>query len=83
MAELKYPKGEHVWVGYYSRDGDLLFILTSKEARDWYYLYELKDGAFHKLGKAREPPELEQKFGVYDAVCAATGACKHRQEVVK
>ncbi len=68
MTELKYPRGEHVWTGYYSRSGQLLFIVTSKEARDWYYLYKLENDVFKKLGKAREPPELEQKFGVYEAI---------------
>lgn len=68
MTELKYPRGEHVWTGYYSRSGQLLFIVTSKEARDWYYLYKLENDVFKKLGKAREPPELEQKYGVYEAI---------------
>ena len=64
MTDIKYPKGERVWVGYYNRRGELLFILTSKENREWYFLYELTDGAFKKLGKAREPPELVERFHV-------------------
>ena len=68
--ELKYPKGEHVWVGYYNRSGDLLFIITSKESRDWYFLYQLVDGAFKKLGRAHEPDELVEKYKVHDAICS-------------
>ena len=68
MEEPKYPKGEHVWVGYYNRSGQLLFIVTSKESRDWYYLYKLENGTFKKLGKAREPPELEQKYEIHKAI---------------
>ncbi len=67
--ELKYPKGEHVWVGYYNRSGDLLFIITSKETRDWYYLYQLVDGTFKKLGKAHDPSELVAKHSIEKAIC--------------
>lgn len=65
MSSLKYPKGERVWVGYYNAQHELLFIMTSKEtSRDYYFLYELVDGTFRKLGKARSPKELEAKFDV-------------------
>ena len=53
---------------YPDRDGDKLLynqILTSKPARDFYFLYEvLEDGSLKKLGKARSPTELEEKFDV-------------------
>lgn len=64
MAELIYPKGERVWVGYYNRNHELLFIMTSKEARDYYFLYEVVDGKFKKLNRAKSPKELEKKFEV-------------------
>lgn len=64
VAELTYPKGERIWVGYYSRDHELLFIMTSKESRDYYFLYELIDGKFKKLGRAKSPKELEERFEV-------------------
>ena len=60
----KYPKGERIWVGYYNAEHELCFILTSKESREFYFLYELVDGEFKKLGKARTPKELEDKFEV-------------------
>lgn len=50
MSEPKYPKGERVWVGYYDSHHELRFILTSKDSRDFYSLYELVDGNFRKLG---------------------------------
>lgn len=65
MSEPKYPKGERVWVGYYDSHHELRFILTSKDSRDFYFLHELVDGNFRKLGKARSPMELEEKFRVY------------------
>ena len=61
-SDLAYPKGERVWVGYYTTDHNLLFIMTSKESRDFYYLYELVNGSFKKLAKS--PQELEEKFEV-------------------
>ena len=69
MSSLKYPKGERVWVGYYNTKHELLFILTSKESsREYFFLYELIDGAFKKLGRARSPKELESKFDVLSTV---------------
>lgn len=68
MNEPKYPKDERVWVSYHNSSRELRFILTSKEGRDFYYLYELVDGVFHKLGKARSPMELEEKFWVRQKV---------------
>ena len=66
-----YPKGERVWAGYYDRAGNLLFIVTSKEnSRDWYYLYEPAGDKFKKLGKAKSPPELENKYHIRDRMFA-------------
>lgn len=64
-SKYPYPKGEHVWVGYYKEKHELMFIVTTKEStRDFYYLYEFVDGKFKKLGKSRSPRELEEKFEV-------------------
>ena len=63
--EPKYPKDERVWVGLYNQSHELKFIITSKESsREFYFLYELADGEFRKLGKSRSPRELEEKFEV-------------------
>lgn len=68
--ELIYPKGEHVWTGYYNKNHELVFILTSKEvSRDYYYLYALENGKFKKLGRGKSPLELEERF----EVCVAIG----------
>lgn len=40
--------------------------MTSKPIRDFYFLYEVVDGEFKKLGKAKNPTELEEKFKVRD-----------------
>lgn len=61
---MKYPKGEIVWVSYYNMKGELRFIMTSKQARDFYFLYEVIDGEFKKLGKGNNPTKLEEKFNL-------------------
>ncbi len=67
--KLKYPKGERGWVSYYDPNGELLFIMTSKENdRSWYFLYKIEAGKMVKLGKAHTPPELEEKYGVVEAM---------------
>ena len=64
---MTYPKGETVWVQYVDRNQQTLFILTRKESsRDYYFLYELTGGSLKKLGKARSPTELEEKFRVFE-----------------
>ena len=59
------PKGEIVWVRYCNTGGEPVCIITSKPARDFYFLYDVKpDGSLQKVGKARSPTELEDKFDV-------------------
>lgn len=65
LMEIKYPKNETVWVSYQKSDGTPVAILTSKQTRDFYFIYEvLQDGSLVKLGKARSPTELEEKFNI-------------------
>ncbi len=59
---LQYPKGEIVWVGHYDISHNLRYITTSKPSRDYYYLYELRDGKFVKLGRDKSPKVLEEKY---------------------
>lgn len=63
-TELKFPKGEIVWTQYLDEKRNLRFIVTSKPMQDTYFLYELKDGKFVKLGKASDPVELEKTYHV-------------------
>jgi len=60
--EYTYPKGEIVWVSHHDTNGNLKYITTSKPARDYYFLYELRDGKFVKLGKDHNPRVLEDKY---------------------
>ncbi len=64
---LKCPKGETVWVQYIDSSSNPAFILTSKESsRDYYFLYEVTQAGLVKLGKARSPTELEEKYKVVE-----------------
>lgn len=60
--EPKFPKGEIVWTGHYDQNGVLRYIITSKSARDTYFLYEAADGKFIRLGKDKNPQVLEKKY---------------------
>ena len=72
MEKYKYPKGEKVWRRYYNSNRELKFIITSKSTRDAYFLYELVDGEFKKLGKAKTPPELVEKYDVEKKIGVVT-----------
>lgn len=80
MSDFRIPKGERLWVSYYNKKGELLFSLTSKElSRDWYYLYRIEDGKQTKLGRARTPAELEQKYKVNETICEEGGTQKRKR----
>ena len=67
---MKLPNGERLWTSYYDSNGELLFVITSKHTRDFYFLYELVDGEFKRLGRAKSPLELEERFNVKDKMTA-------------
>lgn len=69
ISKIVYPKNEFVWVQYCNNEDELVYIITSKQSRDCYYLYEFTDGAFNKLGKSQSPVDLEAKFKVVERIC--------------
>ena len=71
MHSLKVPKGEHAWTGYYNKEDELLFVLTTKQYDpSWFFLYENQGGELKKLGKAKTPAELEEKYKVTEKMFA-------------
>ena len=64
---IKYPKGETVWVQYI-KDGEPVFIMTSKAIRDCYYLYQRADDGFKKLGRSKDPREMETKYEIFKKI---------------
>lgn len=62
--KFKCPKTEIRWTIYNNTNHEIRFIITSKVSRDIYYLYEVVDNKFQKIGKGKTPYELEEKFNV-------------------
>lgn len=56
------PKLETIWVTYAAKDGNTYYTTAKTNNRDYYYLYKLVDGKAQKLGKARNPIDLEEKY---------------------
>lgn len=56
------PPSETLWVTYKTIDGDIYYTTSKTNNRDYYYLYKLIDGKAVKLGKSRNPSELEEKY---------------------
>lgn len=73
IGDFKPPRGERCWAGYYNAAGKALFAITSKEARDAYFLYDLRGDAPQKVGKAKEPPELIKRFHVHEIMQGVKG----------
>lgn len=55
----KIGKNELLWVTGLDKDGNLKYVISSNPDRSWYYIYD-KD--FKKLGKAKTPIELKEKY---------------------
>ena len=45
------------------KNGKPVYRVTSDPARQWYYLYEVKDGKDIKVKKAKSPKELYEWIG--------------------
>ena len=61
MAVNGIPKTERMWVKRITEKGETYYI-TSKDTRDYYFLYKMDGDKAVKLGKAKSPLELEQKY---------------------
>lgn len=55
------PKTERIWVKRITEKGETYYI-TSKDTRDYYFLYKMENDKAVKLGKAKSPLELEEKY---------------------
>ena len=55
------PMAERIWVKRTKSKGEVYYI-TSKENRDFYFLYKEENGKAVKIGKAKSPLELESKY---------------------
>ena len=72
------PEGEKIRVGYYSREGEPLFFLTSPQRMvsglaaqtGAFTLYAVGKGKAKKLGTGGNPVELEARYGVHEKMTA-------------
>lgn len=61
----KIPKNECAWLDIRDCNG-MRYLITSKiDDRSIYFLYLEQENGFTKLGKSRDPRELERKFVTY------------------
>lgn len=56
------PKNEKVWVEFTALNGDIFLTTTKEGDRSCYFLYKIINGVATKLGKAKDPIELEEKY---------------------
>lgn len=61
MAVNGIPKTERIWVKRITEKGETYYI-TSKDTRDYYFLYKMDGDKAVKLGKSKSPVDLEQKY---------------------
>ena len=55
------PSSEILWTTIKTINGDTYYI-TSKEIRDYYYLYKKEGNKAVKINKNKDPLELENKY---------------------
>lgn len=67
-GNVRLPRGEIVWVTYLNTKHEPKFMVTSKQNRDFYFLYEVSASELKKLGKARSPLEFESKYEISKAL---------------
>ena len=56
------PKTEKIWVKITTDDGNIFYTTSKVNDRVFYYLYKFVDGKAIKLGKAKSPIELDEKY---------------------
>lgn len=62
--ETKSTKNEIAWVQYNDSEGNMVYLMTSSPLRDIYYLYKYDGRELKRIGKSKNPVELEQRFKV-------------------
>ena len=56
------PKSETIWVQTTAADGTVYYTTAKTNNREFYFLYKMVDGKAVKLGKARNPKDLDDKY---------------------
>lgn len=56
------PNSETIWVQTTAADGTIYYTTAKTNNREFYFLYKMVDGKAVKLGKARNPKDLDDKY---------------------
>ena len=56
------PATETIWVQATAADGTIYYTTAKTNNREFYFLYKMVDGKAVKLGKARNPKDLDDKY---------------------
>lgn len=59
-------KGEHAMTSLCGKGGVEVGLITANQLETMFYLYEVVDGYYRKLGKADSPLELEKRYKMYE-----------------
>ena len=63
MKMKRIPEDERVWVKISHRSKKNYHLITSKiDNRNRYFMYDCEDGVIDRLGSARSPRELENRW---------------------
>ena len=56
------PKAEKIWANLISDSKENYYITSKENDRSMYFIYKLVNGKAVKLGKGKDPKELETKY---------------------
>lgn len=59
-------KGEYAMTSLCSKNGAEIGLITANQSETMFYLYEVIDGHYRKLGKSDSPLELEKRYRMYE-----------------
>lgn len=59
-------RGEHAMTSLCSKNGAEIGLITANQSETMFYLYEVVDGHYRKLGKSDSPLELEKRYRMYE-----------------
>lgn len=62
-------KGEHEMTSL-MKNGVEIGLITANQMETMFFLYEIVDGHYRKLGKADSPLELERRFKMHERMMA-------------
>lgn len=62
QAAGRLPKNETLWMTRVTENGEVFFITSKEDDRRMYFLYKVDALRPARIGKARTPAELEERY---------------------